>query len=107
MLSEFYCIFIFVVPVIVFMLSFSKIMDARFKHENEMHSTVYSFFMDDKCIPGSKCSDSELSVKGLDTVKVRKPSKGLKNDDKGVIKNGPLDEFYKEFETKIKAASGK
>jgi len=107
MLSEFYCIFLFIVPVMVFVLSFSIIMDTRFKNDNKMHSTIYSFFMDNKCIPGPKCSDSELSIKGLDTIKIRKPSKGLKDVDKGVIKNEPLDEFYKEFETKIKTASGK
>jgi len=107
MLSEFYCIFIFIVPFVVFIFSFSKIIDSRFKNENLMHKTVYSYFMDDKCISQAKCSDSELNVKELYSISVRKPSKGLKNVDKGGTNDNSLDMFYKEFEEKIKTASGK
>lgn len=107
MLSEFYCIFLFVVPVVVFILSFSKVIDERFKGENLMHKTVYSYFMDDKCIASAKCSDSELKVTGLYSINVRKPPKGLKDADKGGVNDNALDGFYKEFEEKIKIASGK
>jgi hypothetical protein len=106
-LSEFCCIFLFIVPVIIFILSFSKMIDSRFKEENAMHRAIYSFFMEDKCMSVAKCSDSELRIRGLDNVKVRKPSKGLSNVDEGGTKNDSLDEFYKEFEEKIKTVTRK
>lgn len=107
MLSEFYCIFIFLVPVIVFVLSFSKMIDSRFNSEQKMHTAIYSYFMKDECLRSAKCSDSQLDIKGPYKVKVRKPSKALSYVNKGGIKNDPLDMFYKEFEEKIKAGSRK
>lgn len=107
MLSEFYCIFIFIVPVVLFVLSFSKIMDSRFKDENTMHKAVYSYFMEDECSDKLKCSGSKLELEGVYSIAVRKPSKGLKKLDKGGVNDNSLDEFYKEFEEKIKTASGK
>lgn len=107
MLSEFYCIFIFLVPVVVFALSFSKIIDSKFNDENKMHTAVYSYFMKDECVGSAKCSDSQIDIKGSYKIKVRKPSKALSYVDKRGIKDEPLDMFYKEFEEKIKASSGK
>jgi len=107
MLSEFYCIFIFIVPVVVFVLSFSKTINSKFNDENKMHTAVYSFFMKDECVSPAKCSDSQIDVDGSYKANVRKPSKALNNLSKGGIKDDPLDAFYKEFEEKIKASAGK
>ena len=107
MLSEFYCIFIFLVPVVVFMLSFSKVIDSKFNDENKMHAAVYSYFMKDECLGSTKCSDSQIDIKGTYKMKVRKPSKALATVYKGGVKNDPLDLFYKEFEEKIKTNTRK
>jgi len=107
MLSEFYCIFIFIVPVVVFVLSFSKAINTRFSEENKMHSAIYSFFMDNECVHNAKCSDSQIDIKGTYKVEIRKPSKALNYVNNGGVKNESLDLFYKEFEKKIKAHTGK
>ena len=98
MLSEFYCIFIFIMPVVVFILSFSKVMDSRFKDEDTMRKAVYSYFMEDACLDKLKCSGSKLELEGVYNIAVRKPSKGLKKLDKGGVNDSSLDVFYKEFE---------
>jgi len=107
MLSEFYCIFIFLVPVVIFALSFSKIINSRFSDDNKMHAAVYSFFMKNKCTSDANCSDSEIKIKDTYKIEVRKPSKALSYTNEGGITNGSLDVFYKEFEEKIKANTGK
>jgi hypothetical protein len=107
MLSEFYCIFIFIVPVVVFVLSFSKVVDSKFSDENKMHSSIYSFFMKDDCGRYAKCSDSQIEVTDAYKIKVKKPSKALGSaTNKGGVQDEPLDLFYKEFEQKIKANTG-
>ena len=107
MLSEFYCIFIFLVPVVIFVLSFSKIINSKFEDDNKMHTAIYSFFMKDECIHSVTCSDSEININNAYKIKVRKPSKALGYVDKGGVKDESLDLFYKEFEEKIKANTRK
>ena len=106
MLSELYGIFILIVPVVLFLLSFSKMLEHRMDDENRMHQAVYSFFMDSKCIKKAECSTSHIGIKKLYSIDIREPSKGF-NDDKKETENGPLEAFYKEFEEKIKSSAGK
>ena len=106
MLSEFYCIFIFLVPIVVFIVSFSATINSKFKDENKMHTAIYAFFMKNECTSPTKCSDSQIDINGTYKIKVRKPCKALYDVNKGGEKDGPVDVFYKEFEKKIKANTG-
>lgn len=100
MLTEFYCVVLTIVPIIIFGELFSQKIELRQKNEIAIHSAVRDLFFKGECKSPVRCSDDEIYVKGAYKIKIRKPANPFnqKSTEEG---NEILDSLYSDLEKAI------